>query len=190
MRQLLHALIVATVAVAVLVGGAHAETLGQPGSGGETLQRPTLYARVVNDFGAAVRTSPSSDAPIMFNAECGDVWPVLATQGGWVKVQTGGDPGWIGGARVVVSSTPASFDCSDARSLYVTGSAWTYVPTGCLSLRARPSREATVLDCVSNGHLYTIVDGPTDAGTGEDWFRVTSPSTGSGWVLAQHLFPN
>jgi hypothetical protein len=56
-------------------------------------------------------------------------------------------------------------------------------------LRSRPSREAAVLDCVYNGHTYMIVDGPFEPGTGEDWIKVTSPTTGTGWALADHLFP-
>jgi hypothetical protein len=35
-----------------------------------------------------------------------------------------------------------------------------------------------------------IVDGPFDPGTGEDWFEVYSASTGTGWALAEYLYPN
>ena len=46
-----------------------------------------------------------------------------------------------------------------------------------------------MLDCVYNGHSYAIVDGPFDPGTGEDWIKVTSPTTGTGWALAENLYP-
>ncbi|MGE3272547.1 MAG: SH3 domain-containing protein, partial [Chloroflexota bacterium] len=115
-------------------------------------------------------------------------WPVLATEGGWVKVRTDGGPGWIGGGRVIVRSTPAQLDCSESRFLHVAGYVQTYVPTGCLSLRATPSREARMLACVPNGTEYLVSDGPYDPGTGEDWFLVYSPETGEGWVLADHIY--
>ena len=184
-RKLLHALMAATIALAVLVSPARAQMLGLAQ---ESQQRAGLYATVVRDYGAAVRVGPSSDAPIVFNTACDEVWPVLATQGGWVHVRTSSGSGWIGGARVVVSSSPAFEDCSEARFLFPTGYVTTCVPTGCLRLRAAPSREAAIQACVSNGHRCLVVDGPFDPGTGEDWFRVSSPSTGAGRVLADHIY--
>ena len=47
------------------------------------------------------------------------------------------------------------------------------------SLRATPSREGAIRACVKNDHQYLVTDGPYDPGSGEDWFKVTSPSTGS-----------
>jgi hypothetical protein len=205
----LHALIVGTVAAAVLIGSAHAladvppapessvkvaertETKVAAGERTETgPQRPVLYATVVKPFGASVRTAQSSEAPVAFNSRCGDVWPVVAVQAGWVKVRANGATGWIGGGRVVVSSTPPSVDCSGGRFLAPTGTVTTKAATGCLTLHVRPSRDADSLACVENGHEYAVVDGPFDPGTGEDWFKVTSPTTGTGWALAGHLYPD
>ena len=201
MRQLLRALMVAAVAAVVLVVGVRAESEWEartgprpqpvaevPAAPAKVVQRPTLVARVVKPFGASVRVVPSSEAAIMFNTRCGDIWPVQAVDGGWVKVRTDGGAGWIGGSRVVVSSAPAQVDCAEARFIFPTGSVSTQVPTGCLSLRGRPSAEAPVLSCVDNGHVYTVLDGPFDPGSGDDWFKVTSPSTGTGWTLAKHLY--
>lgn len=192
MRQVLHALIVATIALAMLAmlaSAVRAETLGRTaGAPQEGQQRNQLYATVVRQYGAAIRVGPSSDAPIMFSAGCGDIWPVLETSGGWVKVRTDAGSGWIGGGRVVVTTATAFADCSVSRFIYPTGYVTTYVETGCLSLRATPSREAAIRACVKNNHQYMVTDGPFDPGTGEDWFKVTSPSTGSGWVLAEHIY--
>ena len=188
MRQIVHALIVATIALAVLASAARAETLGRVGGPADESQQRGMYAKVVRDYGAAIRVGPSSDAPIMFNTGCGDIWPVLETSGGWVKVRTDAGSGWIGGARVIVSSSPAAVDCRDARFIAPTTYVKTYVAAGCLSLRATPSREGKILACVDNGHDYLVIDGPVDRGTGEDWFKVTSRSTGSGWVLADHIY--
>jgi hypothetical protein len=202
MRRLLGALIVAAVATSVVVVGARAEsradirTERRPDAGGETSKHATiaeprlsLFAGVVKPFGATIRAVASPDAAIMFNTRCGDVWPVLAVAGGWVKVRTGSGVGWIGGSRVVVSSAPVQVDCKDARFLYPMGYVSTVVPAGCLSLQSRPSADATRLSCVANDHRYVVLDGPFDPGTGDDWFKVTSPSTGTGWTLAAHLFP-
>ena len=97
--------------------------------------------------------------------------------------------GWIGGSRVVVSSTPPAVDCSEARFVYPTGYVSTLVASGCLSLRSRPDADAPILSCVGNGHDYAVLDGPFDPGSGDDWFRVTSPGTGGGWARADYLFP-
>jgi hypothetical protein len=185
-RQFLHAIIVATVAAAVLISRAHAEAPWQPETNARGL---TLYATVFKEFGAAIRVAPAADAPAMFNTTCGGIWPVIVVEGGWVKIRTEVGAGWIGGGRVVVSTLPRSVDCSGERFLYPTAEAWTYSPVGCLSLQSRPTDEASTISCVGNGHVYSVVDGPFDPGTGQDWFKVTSPTTGTGWAPAEHLFP-
>lgn len=91
---------------------------------------------------------------------------------------------------MAVGSPPPSADCSGGLSLSVGQPVRTYVPSGCLSLRATPSRSAAMLTCVENGWGYQIVNGPVDPGTGEDWFEVYNSRTGSGWVLADHLLPS
>ena len=152
-------------------------------------QRAQQYARVVKPYGAAIRTAPDGDAPIVHSSACGDLWPVLETRNGWVRVTNGVEGGWIGGARVALGSPPAA-DCSGGFSFHVLQEVRTYVPTGCLSLRTAPSRSAAMRTCVANGFYYVIVNGPVDPGTGEDWFEVDSPLTGQGWVLADHLVPS
>jgi hypothetical protein len=203
MRLLLRALTVAATAAVVLAVGVRAESEWDSRAGSQPrpvadvpaapaprAERPAQYAHVVQQFGASIRVVPSSEAAIMFNTPCGAVWPILKVEGGWVKVRTESGAGWIGGSRVVVSSSPAEMDCSAARFIYPTGYASTHVPTGCLSLRARPSSDAPILDCVENGHVYAVLDGPFDPGSGDDWFKVSSPGTGTGWAQAKHLYPS
>lgn len=185
MKRVMHATILALVAIGLMVQGGHAAPAEQ---GTVAVLQTGLYARVMKPYGAAIRVAPSSDATIMFHKPCGDLWPVLAQQGGWVRIQTDAGAGWVGGARVAVGSPPPWADCSNARFLFTTGYVTTFVPTGCLSLRDQPSRQAAILACVPNGHVYLVTDGPFDPGTGEDWFEVYSPSTGSGWALADHLY--
>lgn len=201
MRSLLHALIAGSVIAAVLVSGVLAETI--PSSGSTDLQgssQPSVpvpdlqgsgqRATVVKPFGASIRVAPSADAPAMFNTPCGASWPVVAVESGWVKVKTDAGNGWIGGGRVALGTGAQAVDCAGKRFVYSTAEVWTLVPSGCLDVRSRPSRETSSIACVSNGHIFTVVDGPFDPGTGEDWFKVTSPSTGTGWTLAEHLYPS
>ena len=58
-----------------------------------------------------------------------------------------------------------------------------------MSLRDEPARDAAIDACVQNGYQYQIINGPFDPGTGEDWFVVYSQGTGSGWALAEYLYP-
>jgi hypothetical protein len=148
-----------------------------------------LYATVIRPFGASIRVAPSPDAVGLYNVGCGAPLPVSAVQDGWVKVRTSVGDGWVGGGRLALSDVPLSVDCADTRFMYQSADAWALVPDACASLQARPSRDASSLDCVENGHRFTVVDGPFDPGTGQDWFKVTSPSTGTGWLLAEHLYP-
>jgi hypothetical protein len=185
-RRVMHAVIVATVALAVLVAHAAAETLGVAGA---TDVRVTPQARIIRPFGAALRTAPSSDAPILESLQCGDILPVIGFENGWVQVRDGGNEGWVGGARVSVGQPPAPAACRTSRALFVDTDVTTDVDTGCLSLRTTPSRDARMVACVHNGHAYHVLDGPIDPGTGEDWFEVYSASTGTGWALAEYLYP-
>lgn len=88
--------------------------------------------------------------------------------------------------QTATGGTPV--DCAGAITFQIGQPAITRVQSGCLSLRTDPSRDAAFTHCVSNGHVYTLVNGPL-AVDGEDWFEVTSPSTGAGWCLAQFLLP-
>ncbi|HVC82097.1 MAG TPA: SH3 domain-containing protein [Chloroflexota bacterium] len=145
---------------------------------------------VFKRFGAALRVTPSSSASIRHTLPCGSMMQVVGVQGGWFHVIANGSRvhGWIGGARVADAANPPAFDCTDSYTFQVGDHAYTYVKTGCLSLRVSPSRIAVYHSCVRNFHDYTVTNGPI-AVAGEDWFGVTSTSTGGGWALAQYLLP-
>jgi hypothetical protein len=185
-RRFLDAVVLALLGYALLTSGAGAETLSAARA---TDVRVIPLARVTRRFGAAVRSAPSSDAPVLDNVQCGDILPVIGFEHGWVQVLDGDTESWVGGGRVSVGSPPAPASCRTARALYVDTDIAAYVDSGCLSLRASASREARMLACVKNGHEYHILDGPFDPGTGEDWFEVYSASTGTGWALAKYLYP-
>lgn len=145
---------------------------------------------VIKQYGAALHIAPASDADSLETASCGEVFPVIDAVQGWYEVvyDANGDTAWVGGARVGDANNPPIFDCTDATTFQPGDTVGTAVVNGCLSLRYSPSRDAGYDYCVGNGHLYTILNGPVDV-NGEDWFDVTSASTGEGWVLAQYLYP-
>jgi hypothetical protein len=193
MQHLTQALIVASFATVILVGRTMIEpprvAEPQPTPAPTVTRAPAIYATVVKPFGAAIRVAPSQEAASLFNVACGEVMQALLIERGWVKVRTEVGVGWIGASRVAVANGPASVDCSGHRFLYPPGAAWTLVHSGCLGLRVRPSEDADEIACVGNGHIFSMVDGPFDPGSGGDWFRVSSPTTGTGWVPAETLYP-
>jgi hypothetical protein len=192
-QHVAHALIVAGFATAILVGRSMIEPPRAPEASptpAPTVTRaPAIYATVVKRFGAAIRVAPSQEAATLLNVACGAVMQALLIERGWVKVRTDAGDGWIGASRLAVANGPASVDCSGHRFLYPTGDAWTLVRSGCQGLRVRPSDDADEIACVGNGHIFSMVDGPFDPGTGGDWFKVSSPTTGTGWVPAETLYP-
>jgi hypothetical protein len=196
MQLLAHALLVAGVATAVMIGW---EMVAPPRDSQTTVQamtpvQPTprprpSFATVVKPFGASVRVAPSLDALGLHNVPCGTALQVVNVDRGWIKVRVDAGVGWISAGRVALGSGPAAVDCSGKRFLDPTADAWAFAPAGCLSLKTRPSPDADELACVGNSHIFSIVDGPFDPGTGEDWFKVTSNTTGTGWVVAESLYP-
>jgi hypothetical protein len=192
-QHLAHALIVASFATVILVGRTMTEPPrvpdAQPTPAPTVTRAPAIYATVVKSFGASLRVAPSQEAASLFNVACGAVMQALLIERGWVKVRTDVGMGWIGASRVAVANGPAAADCSGHRFLYPTGAAWTLVRSGCLGLRVRPSDDANEIACVGNGHIFSTVDGPFDTGTDGDWFKVSSPTTGTGWVPAETLYP-
>jgi hypothetical protein len=143
---------------------------------------------VVKQYGAALRVAPSSEADIVVTASCGETLSVVSARDGWYEVYTRAQYLWVGGARVADVARPPAFSCREAVTFQVFDTVETFVVTGCLSLRAFASRTAPFEYCVTNGHRYTILNGPIEV-AGEDWFEVWSAETGSGWVLAQFIFP-
>lgn len=143
---------------------------------------------VFKQYGAALRVAPSSEADIVVTASCGETLSVVSARDGWYEVYSRAQYLWVGGARVADAARPPAFSCREAVTFQVFDTVETFVVTGCLSLRAFASRTAPFEHCVTNGHRYTILNGPIEV-SGEDWFEVWSAETGSGWVLAQFIFP-
>lgn len=149
--------------------------------------------RVDKQYGASLRAQPSSDARIEKILSCGAYLRVLGQNAGWYYVSyvdavTPTTTGWVGKARVADANAPLSAVCAHAVTFQVGQHVYTRVASGCLSLRVSPSRSAVYYHCVSNYHGYVIVNGPIAVGA-DDWFQVTSRSTGTGWALAQYLRP-
>jgi len=150
---------------------------------------------VIKRLGAAVHAAASVDAATRVVATCGSSARVLGYTNGWYRVSYdssqairhgGAVTGWIGGRRVADTSNPPSYDCTDSYVFQVGQHGYSYVRSGCLSLRAYPSRTAPYTHCVANFHDYTVTNGPIEVGA-EDWFGVTSRATGAGWVSSQYL---
>jgi hypothetical protein len=136
-------------------------------------------------YGTALRAAPNSDARIIVVLGCGTTLRQVGVNGDWYHTVTSNQTdGWVGGARIEPAGS--AVDCAGAVTYQPGDQALSHVQSGCLSLRSSPSRDASFTHCVSNGHVYTILNGPINV-SGEDWFEVTSPSTGSGWVLADFL---
>lgn len=144
---------------------------------------------VIKRYGAALRAYPSSDAPIQTILPCGTQVTLINQSQGWYRVFQANPTriGWVGGLRVAMVGAAPAFSCAGAVTYQVGDRVRTQVPTGCLSLRATPSRQAAYAHCVGNGHIYVITNGPIEV-AGEDWFGVYSASTGGGWSLARYLY--
>lgn len=144
---------------------------------------------VIMKYGAALRVSPSSNARIVYVVPCGTVLDNLGVSSGWYYAAAADNlEGWVGGARVASYDNPPNYSCRGARTFQMGSHVRTHVASGCLSLRAQPSRQSSYAHCVYNGHIYTVTNGPI-AVNGEDWIGLFSGSTGYGWSLAQYLYP-
>jgi hypothetical protein len=189
MRRRWVSLVIGSLAALTFYGGGQ---LGVAPSRAQTItaahaalpQKLIIYKR----FGAALRKSPSSNARIVRVLPCGQDLAVVKANQGWYYVDVGPYEGWVGGARVADENNPPAYDCTDAYTFQMHQRAYSYVRTGCLSLRVTPSRNAVYHYCVANYHNYVVTNGPIEV-AGEDWFQVTSPSTGAGWSLAVYLLP-
>ncbi len=148
---------------------------------------------VIRRYGAALRVAPSSDARVKTMLGCGAYLQVIGGNAGWYLVRyvdavTPLETGWVGKARVGDKNTPLTVICANAVKFNIGQHVYTKVASGCLSLRVIASRSALYHYCVANYHDYVIVNGPVGVGA-DDWFQVTSRSTGTGWALAQYLRP-
>jgi len=192
MRMLRRSWLVLVLVVVILSGsGAPAQASGSGAAA--TRQATPAAVTVIKRFGAALRSAPSSNSYVKHMLGCGAYLRVLGTSNGWYYVSyvdavTPTTTGWVGGARVGPANAPLAQICANAVTFQIGEHVYTHVASGCLSLRVSTSRSAVYHYCVSNGHDYVILNGPIGVGQ-DDWFEVTSRSTGTGWALAQYLRP-
>ncbi len=87
------------------------------------------------------------------------------------------------------SSTPAAASGNatpGAGSLFEAGQKVTVTGTGeCLNVRADASTDAPVIDCLPDGSVLTIVDGPREA-AGRAWWHVNIGAA-NGWAAEEYL---
>ena len=141
---------------------------------------------VTKQYGAALRRQPSSEATIVYLAACGETLSVAGSQDGWYRVYSRASYLWVGAGRVADADSPPSYDCSNAVTFEPAQVVFASVPTGCLSLRETPSRDASYSACVDSGTPFQLENGPIEV-AGEDWFQVSSPVFGQGWMLDEFL---
>ena len=79
-------------------------------------------------------------------------------------------------------------DCTGAWAYQVGSTDFASVPSGCLSIRRWPSRQAPYDACVPPGYGLVVINGPRDEG-GEDWVEVAAGGLGSVFVLVDYLPP-
>src|SRR5579875_622422 len=121
-------------ALVALIAGAGARAPGY------TARAQGVPATIVitGAYGAALHTSPSSDAPVVAVAPCGTTWGVYTARDGWYETDIGGERVWIGGARAADASDPPFYACAPY-TFQIGDIVATYVDSGCLSLRDQPS---------------------------------------------------
>src|SRR5436190_11121813 len=74
---------------------------------------------VFKQYGAALHTAPSSDAPVGTIAACGTLFSVTGAQDGWYRVDSAGKNLWVGGARVADAAAPPNYDCGNAATYQI-----------------------------------------------------------------------
>lgn len=186
MYQFVRHTVLLALSLVVAAAGVVAQHVDSATAAAAMTQPPVVV--VIKQYGAALRVAPSSEAEIIITASCGETLSVVGAHDGWFEVYSRAQFLWVGGARVADAGRPPQFSCREAVTFQVFDVVETFVVTGCLSLRTLASRDAPFEHCVTNGQRYVILNGPIEV-AGEDWFEVWSAETGSGWVLAQFIFP-
>jgi S1-C subfamily serine protease len=160
-----------------------------PPTASTRLEPPPTMITINKKYGAALRASPASSAPILVNAGCGVTLPVTQSQGGWYQVTVFGVTAWVGAARGVPGPAVAAGVCAGAPvPPYQMGDVVrSQVASGCLSVRPEPSSNAPVTECVPNGYRFVLVNGPVET-QGQDWFGVANATTKlNGWARTDFL---
>lgn len=130
-----------------------------------------------------MRSSASTTATIVAVLPAGTTGTVLAgptTASGytWWRIQTSLGTGWCAQDWLVETTTATP---PPPTTGYPAGTV-VEVNSANLRLRSAASTTGTVLALLPLGHRLTVVSGPT-TGSGYDWYRVTSTTYGTGYVV-------
>jgi hypothetical protein len=155
---------------------------------------PLRWATVMRRYGAALRTAPSSDAPIMAVVGCGEALVIVReTTGGWLEVgnsagsSAGSRMGYVGAGRVAVGTQRATPDCRGAVTFSPNSVAVAVNATNCVGVRSSRSVDAPPLGCYPNGSRFQVLNGPISDSGDEDWFYVRANQSVAGWARADYL---
>jgi murein DD-endopeptidase MepM/ murein hydrolase activator NlpD len=152
------------------------------------------YVRAVTDdqTGVNVRSEPSTAGDVLTGIPHGDVaqimdGPYKDDDGGlWYKVTDGETTGYASAEWLAVASGPAAD--ADVQASFAIDS-WVKVATDDgtgLNLRARPSRDGSVIDTLRETARLQIVDGPILDEGGVPWYEVLHHDD-RGFVIGTYL---
>ncbi len=108
--------------------------------------------------------------------------PSTASGFTWWQIRTGGRDGWVIEDVLAEGGGTTPPPTGDG---YPAGTA-VYVIDPNLRLRSSATTSSTILAVLPQNHRLTIVSGPTSAG-GYDWYRVTSATHGTGYVVDEFI---
>jgi uncharacterized protein YgiM (DUF1202 family) len=108
--------------------------------------------------------------------------PTTASGYTWWQIRTGGRNGWVIDDVLEAGSGTTPPPSSGG---YPAGTV-VFVIDPNLRMRASASTSSSILAVLPQNHRLTIVSGPTSAG-GYNWYRVTSATYGSGYVVSEFI---
>jgi uncharacterized protein YgiM (DUF1202 family) len=134
--------------------------------------------------GVNLRASPGTSGSIVRVLPAGTTGtviggPTAANGYTWWNIQTPLGTGWAVETWLEKTAAPPPSEGLPAGTTV-------RVTTANLRLRSAASTSGTVLALLPSGHLLTVVSGPT-SGSGYAWYRVTSATYGSGYVVADFI---
>jgi uncharacterized protein YgiM (DUF1202 family) len=95
----------------------------------------------------------------------------------FISYTTGTGTGWVAGEFLALAGTNTEFTIGD----------FVFVDSIDLNFRSDPGLDASILDVVPEGTVFTVVSGATNL-DGYDWYEVSNPAVyGTGWVAGEFL---
>lgn len=142
------------------------ETPSYPGTPANSGKTAVIGGSPVN-----IRSGPGTGYSIITQVWSGQRYPVLDASGGWYKIQLSGGSGWVAGWLVNIE-TPPPQNPPPATS----GGKLAVVSGSFVNIRSGPGTNNAILTQVSQGDKLPV------AGQSGDWYNVTLPSGGTGWI--------